>query len=50
MERCSLIGSPQREKGYLLDRKSRDEILTFRIGNLLEDGREDREEYETKAE
>ena len=50
IERCFLIGRPQGEKGYLLQRKSRDEIMTCRIGDFLEDGKKDREEEEAEAE
>ena len=50
MERCFLIRYPQGEKGYLLWRKSRDEINTYRIEDFLEDGREDSEEEEAEAE
>ena len=50
MERCFLIGYPQGEKGYLLWGKSRDEIITCRIGNFLKYGREDEEEEEAEAE
>ena len=50
MERYFLIGYPQGEKGYLLQRKSRDEIITCRIGDFLEDSREDKQEEEAEAE
>ena len=50
MERCFLIGYPQGKKGYLLQRKSRDEIITCRIGNFLEDDRKDKEGQEVEAE
>ena len=45
-----LIGYPQGEKGYLLWWKSRDAIITCRINDFLEDGKEDREEEEAEVE
>ena len=50
MRKCFLIGYPQGEKGYLLQRKSKEEIITCRIGDFLEDGREDKEEEDAEAE
>ena len=50
MERCFFIRYPQGEKGYLLWKKSRDEIIICRIWHFLKDGREDREEEEVEAE
>ena len=50
MERCFLIGYPQDEKGYLLWWKSRDEIITCKINDFLEDGKKDREKKEAEAE
>ena len=49
MERCFPIEYPQDEKGYLLWRKSRDEIITCRRRDFLEDGREDREKEQIEA-
>ena len=49
MERCFLIRYPQGDKGYLLWRKSIDEIITCRKGDFLEFSREDEEEKEAKA-
>ena len=49
MERCFLIGYPRGEKGYLLWRKSTDEIVTCRKGGLLKVTREYEEDEETEA-
>ena len=50
MDSCFLIEYPQGEKGYLLWRKLRDEIITCRIGDFLEENRKDEEEDEVEVE
>ena len=50
MEIRFMIGYPQGEKDYLLWRKSRDEIITCRIGDFLEDDRKDGEDEEAESE
>ena len=49
MERCFLIGYLQGEKGYLLWRKSTDEIITCGKWDFPEFNREDEEEDEAQA-
>ena len=49
IKRCFLNGYPQGEKGYLLWRKSTDEIIICRKRDFLEFSRKDEEEKEVEA-